>query len=70
MDTAPVRTSVALQRCVASACCFLLCSMDDTSVYVAQRATLYLATIHDNAIDVSSLALDRSFVDDWDINNV
>lgn len=52
VDPAPVRASLALQAALAAAFCYLIASMDDVSVYVAQRATLYLGTIHDDAIEV------------------
>lgn len=55
MDDAPVVSSLPLQTAMATAFCYLICSMDDTCVYVAQRATLYLGTIHDHAIHVSIL---------------
>lgn len=52
MDGSPVKTSLPLQTALATAFCYLISSMDDISVYVAQRATLYIGTIHDNAIKV------------------
>lgn len=53
MDSTPLRTEVNLQAALATAFCHLIASMDDINVYVAQRATLYLGTIHDTAIRVS-----------------
>lgn len=53
MDSTPLRTEVNLQTALATAFCHLIASMDDINVYVAQRATLYLGTIHDTAIRVS-----------------
>lgn len=53
MDSTPLRTEVNLQTALATAFCHLIASMDDINVYVAQRATLYLGTIHDSAIRVS-----------------
>lgn len=55
MDSTPLRTEVNLQTALATAFCHLIASMDDINVYVAQRATLYLGTIHDTAIRVSHL---------------
>ncbi|KAH9644488.1 hypothetical protein HF086_006021 [Spodoptera exigua] len=51
MDGSPVKTSLPLQTALATAFCYLISSMDDINVYVAQRATLYIGTVHDNAID-------------------
>lgn len=56
MDSTPLRTEVNLQTALATAFCHLIASMDDINVYVAQRATLYLGTIHDSAIRVSYLS--------------
>lgn len=53
MDSTPLRTEVNLQAALATAFCHLIASMDDVSVYVAQRSTMYLGTIHDTAIRVS-----------------
>lgn len=52
MDSTPLRTEVNLQAALATAFCHLIASMDDINVYVAQRSTLYLGTIHDSAIRV------------------
>lgn len=52
MDSSPLRNILQLQAALANAFCYLISSMDDTNVYVAQRATLYLGTIHDSAIKV------------------
>lgn len=49
---APARASPALQAALAAAACYLVASMDDASVHVAQRATLYLGAVHDDAIEV------------------
>lgn len=57
MDGSPTKTSLPLQTALATAFCYLISSMDDINVYVAQRATLYIGTVHDNAIDVSLLQL-------------
>lgn len=53
MDSTPLKNVFPLQTALATAFCYLISSMDDPSVYVAQRATLYLGTIHDNAIRVN-----------------
>ena len=39
----------------------MISSMDDINVYVAQRATLYLGTIHDNAIIALLFCLESQF---------
>lgn len=52
MDSTPLRNEVNLQAALATAFCHLIASTDDESVYVANRATLYLGTIHDTAIRV------------------
>ena len=57
MDSTPLRAEVGLQAALATAFCHLIAGMDDVNVYVAQRATLYLGTIHDTAIRVSSSQL-------------
>jgi hypothetical protein len=54
MDSTPLRSNLPLQAALANAFCYLISSMDDINVYVAQRATLYLGTIHDNAIKVTN----------------
>lgn len=53
MDSTPLRNILSLQAALANAFCYLITSMDDNNVYVAQRATLYLGTIHDAAIRVN-----------------
>lgn len=52
MDSTPLRSNVPLQAALANAFCYLISSMDDPNVLVAQRATLYLGTIHDAAVHV------------------
>lgn len=52
MDSTPLRSMLPLQAALANAFCYLVSSIDDTNVYVAQRATLYLGTVHDSAIKV------------------
>ncbi|KAM3960770.1 LOW QUALITY PROTEIN: UNC-79 domain-containing protein [Aphomia sociella] len=61
MDGSPVKTSLPLQTALATAFCYLIASMDDINVYVAQRATLYIGTIHDNAIDLLLYCLETQF---------
>lgn len=56
MDSTPLRNMSNLQAALANAFCYLITSMDDSNVYVAQRATLYLGTIHDTAIRVNLLS--------------
>jgi protein unc-79 len=53
MDTTPLRNVPSLQAALANAFCYLISSMDDYNVYVAQRSTLYLGTIHDCALNVN-----------------
>lgn len=52
MDSTPLRAVMPLQAAMANAFCYLVSSMDDSNVLVAQRATLYLGTVHDTAIQV------------------
>jgi hypothetical protein len=63
-----VKHSQCLRSTLSHAFCQLIAAMDDISVHVSQRATLYLGTIHDRAIQsliyclecqFSSLAEDR-----------
>lgn len=54
MDSTPLRSNPSLQAALTNAFCYLITSMDDNNVHVAQRATLYLGTIHDTAIRVGS----------------
>ncbi|CAK1545778.1 unnamed protein product [Leptosia nina] len=61
MDGSPVKTSLPLQTALATAFCYLISSMDDINVYVAQRATLYIGTIHDNAIELLLYCLETQF---------
>ncbi|XP_028035618.1 protein unc-79 homolog isoform X2 [Bombyx mandarina] len=61
MDGSPINTSLALQTAMATAFCYLISSMDDINVYVAQRATLYIGTIHDNAIELLLYCLETQF---------
>lgn len=57
MDSTPLRNVISLQAALANAFCYLIASMDDINVYVAQRATLYLGTIHDTAMRVRFIYL-------------
>lgn len=61
MDSTPLRSEVGLQTALATAFCHLVASMDDISVYVAQRSTLYLGTIHDKAITSLLFCLESQF---------
>jgi hypothetical protein len=55
MDTTPLKNAFTLQTSIANIFCYLINSMNDNNVYVAQKATLHLGTIHDTAIKVSTL---------------
>ncbi|CAK9822552.1 Protein unc-79 homolog [Anthophora retusa] len=61
MDSTPLRNVMSLQAALANAFCYLIASMDDSNVYVAQRATLYLGTIHDTAMRSLILCLETQF---------
>ncbi|KAL0868664.1 hypothetical protein ABMA27_008117 [Loxostege sticticalis] len=61
MDGSPIKTSLPLQTALATAFCYLISSMDDINVYVAQRATLYIGTIHDHAIELLLFCLETQF---------
>lgn len=61
MDSTPLRTEVNLQATLATAFCHLIASVDDINVQVAQRATLYLGTIHDTAIQKLLFCLESQF---------
>lgn len=52
MDSTPLRNNFPLQSVLTNAFCYLVSSMDDYNEIVAQRATLYLGTIHDYAMKV------------------
>lgn len=52
MDSTPLRSNTILQASLTNAFCYLISSLDDSNVQVAQRATLYLGTIHDSALKV------------------
>lgn len=60
MDSTPLRNVSSLQTALTNAFCYLIMSMDDNNVYVAQRATLYLGTIHDTAIRVNFICIFKS----------
>lgn len=53
MESTPLRNNYPLQAVLTNAICYLISSMDDYSELVAQRATLYLGTIHDYAMKVT-----------------
>ncbi|KAK9889170.1 hypothetical protein WA026_004451 [Henosepilachna vigintioctopunctata] len=61
MDSTPLRNILPLQAALANAFCYLISSMDDPNIYVAQRATLYLGTIHDTAIKSLIICLETQF---------
>ncbi|CAH1121159.1 unnamed protein product [Ceutorhynchus assimilis] len=61
MADCPLKNQMQLQAAMANAFCFLISSMDDPNVYVAQRATLYLGTIHDFAVRSLILCLESQF---------
>lgn len=61
MDATPLRSEVGLQTALATAFCYLIAGMDDINVYVAQRATLYLGTIHDLAVVALLYCLESQF---------
>ncbi|XP_045481676.1 protein unc-79 homolog isoform X1 [Harmonia axyridis] len=61
MDSTPLRNILPLQAALANAFCYLISSMDDNNIYVAQRATLYLGTIHDSAITSLIMCLETQF---------
>nr|XP_032522433.1 protein unc-79 homolog isoform X1 [Danaus plexippus plexippus] len=61
IDGSPVKASLPLQTALATAFCYLISSMDDINVYVAQRATLFIGTIHDTAIELLLYCLETQF---------
>ncbi|XP_050087901.1 protein unc-79 homolog isoform X2 [Anopheles aquasalis] len=61
MDSTPLRAEVSLQTSLATAFCHLIAACDDLNVHVAQRATLYLGTIHDNAIQALLYCMESQF---------
>ncbi|KAK5639447.1 hypothetical protein RI129_011939 [Pyrocoelia pectoralis] len=61
MDSTPLRNVPALQAALTNAFCYLISSMDDCNVYVAQRAALYLGTIHDAAVKSLLMCLETQF---------
>uniref|UniRef100_A0A182N8V5 Protein unc-79 homolog n=1 Tax=Anopheles dirus TaxID=7168 RepID=A0A182N8V5_9DIPT len=61
MDSTPLRAEVSLQTSLATAFCHLIAACDDLNVHVAQRATLYLGTIHDYAIQALLYCLESQF---------
>ncbi|XP_063709308.1 protein unc-79 homolog isoform X4 [Culicoides brevitarsis] len=61
MDSTPLRSEVGLQASLAAAFCHLIASVDDINVQVAQRATLYIGTIHDSAIHKLLYCLESQF---------
>ncbi|XP_024081973.1 protein unc-79 homolog isoform X2 [Cimex lectularius] len=61
MDSTPLRANFGLQGALTNAFCYLISSLDDSNVQVAQRATLYLGTIHDTAIKSLIMCLESQF---------
>uniref|UniRef100_A0A182M147 Protein unc-79 homolog n=1 Tax=Anopheles culicifacies TaxID=139723 RepID=A0A182M147_9DIPT len=61
MDSTPLRAEVSLQTSLATAFCHLIAACDDINVHVAQRATLYLGTVHDYAIQALLYCLESQF---------
>ncbi|CAG9855370.1 unnamed protein product [Phyllotreta striolata] len=61
MDSTPLRNVHQLQAALANAFCYLISSMDDSNVCVAQRATLYLGTVHDAAVKSLIMCLETQF---------
>ncbi|XP_038110168.1 protein unc-79 homolog isoform X5 [Culex quinquefasciatus] len=61
MDSTPLRSEISLQVSSATAFCHLIAACDDLNVYVAQRATCYLGTIHDKAIQALLFCLESQF---------
>ncbi|XP_066903218.1 protein unc-79 homolog isoform X4 [Halyomorpha halys] len=61
MDSTPLRSNTILQASLTNAFCYLISSLDDSNVQVAQRATLYLGTIHDSALKSLIMCLETQF---------
>ncbi|OXU32189.1 hypothetical protein TSAR_007983 [Trichomalopsis sarcophagae] len=61
MDSTPLKNSTSLQTSLANIFCYLINSMDDNNVYVAQKATLYLGTIHDIAVKALLTCMETQF---------
>lgn len=61
MDQTPLYNEHILQAALANVFCYLISSMDDENVQVAQRATLYLGTIHDSALRALVGCLETQF---------
>jgi len=57
----PVKKSQTLRSTLSHAFCHLISSMDDISPQVSQRATVYLGTIHDKAIQTLLWCLEFQF---------
>ncbi|CAL4059356.1 unnamed protein product, partial [Meganyctiphanes norvegica] len=56
-----VRQCPGLQAAIAHAFCFLIASLDDINVSVAQRATLYLTTLPDSGLRALCWCLEQQF---------
>ncbi|XP_014209713.1 protein unc-79 homolog [Copidosoma floridanum] len=61
LDSTPLKKECSLQATLANLFCYLINSMDDDSAYVAQKATLYLGTIHDSAAKSLLLCMETQF---------
>ncbi len=61
LDMHAVKHSQCLRSTLSHAFCQLIAAMDDISVHVSQRATLYLGTIHDRAIQSLIYCLECQF---------
>ena len=61
LTEAPLKKSEALRSTLAHAFCHLISSMDDKSPQVSQRATIYLGTVHDKAIQALIGCLEFQF---------
>uniref|UniRef100_A0ABD2W2F2 Uncharacterized protein n=1 Tax=Trichogramma kaykai TaxID=54128 RepID=A0ABD2W2F2_9HYME len=61
MNQKLIESSPSLQTIMANILCYLIKSMDDCNVHVAQKATLYLGTIHDTAIKAFLTCLENQF---------
>ncbi|MCL4127044.1 UNVERIFIED_CONTAM: hypothetical protein GTU68_010893 [Idotea baltica] len=61
LTVASVKQCPGLQAAIAHAFCFLLASLDDIHVAVAQRAHLYLTSLPDSGLRALSWCLEQQF---------
>ncbi|XP_058797132.1 protein unc-79 homolog, partial [Phymastichus coffea] len=61
VNSTPIKNCIPLQTSLAQLFCYLINSMDDINTYVAQKATLYLCTIHDTAMKAFLMCLETQF---------